>query len=169
MAATPARMAPVSIRADNREPAALPWTPVRKNRVIRVNKVGKRPLHGTREFVKIAISLSLGESMIRHPITPAALQPNPMAMVRHCLPQARQRLKERSMWNATRGRYPRSSRRVNRGKKMAMGGSITDTTHARTRYTPYTRAWITGSGILMTESHRARSSSREKKKYFYFK
>ena len=97
VAHTPARMAAVKRRAAAREPVKVPWIPVRKNSVIKVNRVGKRPLHGTRELVRMAISRSLGESMIRHPITPAALHPNPMAMVRHCFPQARHRLKERSM------------------------------------------------------------------------
>ncbi len=57
-------------------------------------------------------------------------------MVRHCFPQARHFWKAWSITKATRGRYPRSSSRVNRGKKMAMGGSITATTQAVTRYTP---------------------------------
>ena len=41
---------------------------------------GKRPLHGTKAFVIIASILSLFESMILVPITPAALQPKPMHM-----------------------------------------------------------------------------------------
>ena len=41
---------------------------------------GKRPLQGTRLFVRIAISRSRGLSMMRHPMTPAALHPNPMHM-----------------------------------------------------------------------------------------
>ena len=40
--------------------------------------VGKRPLQGTKLFVRIASSRSRGESMIRHPIIPAALHPKPM-------------------------------------------------------------------------------------------
>lgn len=43
---------------------------------------GKRPLHGTREFVSIAIRRSRGESIMRQPVTPAALHPSPMSMVR---------------------------------------------------------------------------------------
>ena len=43
-------------------------------------KKGNLPLQGTKLFVRIAISLSLGESIILHPTTPAALQPNPMHM-----------------------------------------------------------------------------------------
>ena len=38
---------------------------------------GKRPLQGTKLLVSIAINLSLGESIILVPTTPAALQPNP--------------------------------------------------------------------------------------------
>ena len=49
-------------------------------------KVGNLPLHGTKLLVSIAISLSLGESMILQPIIPAALHPNPIHMVKHCLP-----------------------------------------------------------------------------------
>lgn len=40
----------------------------------------KRPLQGTKLFVKIAIKRSLGESIIRQPTIPAALHPNPMQM-----------------------------------------------------------------------------------------
>lgn len=46
-----------------------------------VSKNGNLPLHGTKLFVKIAISFSLGEFIILHPTTPALLQPNPMHMV----------------------------------------------------------------------------------------
>ena len=46
-----------------------------------VIKNGNLPLHGTKLFVKIAIILSLGESIILHPVTPQLLQPNPMHMV----------------------------------------------------------------------------------------
>lgn len=44
-------------------------------------RVGNLPLQGTKLFVSIATSRSLGESMIRQATTPAALQPNPMHMV----------------------------------------------------------------------------------------
>ena len=44
--------------------------------------VGNLPLHGTKLFVKIAINLSLGESIMRHPVTPAALHPKPIHMVK---------------------------------------------------------------------------------------
>ena len=43
-------------------------------------RVGKRPLQGTKLLVMMAISRSLGLSMMRQPTTPAALQPKPMHM-----------------------------------------------------------------------------------------
>lgn len=46
-----------------------------------VIKNGNLPLQGTNALVKIEISFSLGESIILHPTTPAALQPNPMHIV----------------------------------------------------------------------------------------
>ena len=68
------KIVPVRSRADKRlELAFVPVTA--KNRVIRVIRVGKRPLQGTRLLVKMAINRSLGESIMRHPVTPAALQP----------------------------------------------------------------------------------------------
>ncbi len=51
------------------------------NMVATVIKKGNLPLHGTKLLVNIAINLSLGESIIRHPVTPQLLQPNPMHMV----------------------------------------------------------------------------------------
>ena len=66
--------------------------------------VGKRPLQGTKLFVRIATSRSRGESMTRVAITPAALQPKPIAMVSACLPCAPAFLKRKSRLNATRGR-----------------------------------------------------------------
>ena len=42
--------------------------------------------------------------MIRHPTTPAALQPKPMQVVSACLPQAPQLLKHLSRLKATLGR-----------------------------------------------------------------
>ena len=40
---------------------------------------GKRPLHGTKTFVSIAINLSLGEFIILQPITPTSITPKPHA------------------------------------------------------------------------------------------
>lgn len=90
--------------------------------------VGNLPLHGTKLFVKMAIIRSLGESIILAPTTPTALQPNPMHMVRACFPQAWHFLNCLSKLNAILGKYPKSSNNVNSGKKIAIGGSITETT-----------------------------------------
>ena len=95
---------------------------VTKNIVIIMIIVGKRPLQGTKLFVIIAISLSRGESIILHPVTPQALQPNPIAIVIACFPQAFAHLKPWSRLNAIRGRYPKSSSSVNIGKNIAMTG-----------------------------------------------
>lgn len=73
----PNRMNPVKSKAEKKPEKRL--VPVKKI-VMRVMRAGKRPLQGTKLFVRIAISRSLGESMIRQPVTPAALQPNPMHM-----------------------------------------------------------------------------------------
>ena len=54
-------------------------------------------------------------------------------MVRHCFPQAWHFLKAQSILKAALGRYPKSSRRVNKGKKIAIGGSMTDTIQATER------------------------------------
>ncbi len=47
---------------------------------------GNLPLHGTKLFVRIAIRRSLGDSITRAAMTPAALQPKPMLIVSACLP-----------------------------------------------------------------------------------
>jgi hypothetical protein len=67
-------------------------------------RMGQRPLQGTRLFVRVAMSRSRGESMMRVATTAAALQPNPIAMVSACLPWAPTRSKRRSSRKATRGR-----------------------------------------------------------------
>ena len=51
------------------------------NIVAMVIKNGNLPLHGTKLLVNTAINLSLGESIILHPVTPQLLQPNPMHIV----------------------------------------------------------------------------------------
>ena len=95
---------------------------------INVIIVGNRPLQGTKLFVSIASNLSRGESMILHPTTPAALQPNPIHIVRACFPHALQHLNGLSRLKAIRGKNPRSSKIVNNGKNIAIGGNITETT-----------------------------------------
>ena len=67
-------------------------------------KNGNLPLQGTKLFVKIAISLSLGESIILQPTTPAALQPKPMHIVIICLPVQQHFLKNPSILKAILGR-----------------------------------------------------------------
>ena len=76
----PRSITPVSIRVDIIDFAG-PATAPTKNIVITAIIVGNLPLHGTKLFVSIAISLSLGDSIILHPITPHALHPNPMHML----------------------------------------------------------------------------------------
>ena len=66
----------------------LPTVDPTKKIVIIEIKVGNRPLHGTNTLVKMAISLSRGESIMRQPVTPQALHPNPIHIVRACFPQA---------------------------------------------------------------------------------
>ena len=75
-----------------------------KKRTRTTKMVGKRPLQGTKLFVKMAMRRSLGESTILQPVTPTALQPKPISMVRACLPQALQREKQQSILKAARGR-----------------------------------------------------------------
>ena len=94
-----------------------------------VIKKGNLPLHGIKLLVKIPISFSLGESIILHPTTPAALQPNPMHMVSACFPELHALLKYLSKLKAILGSTPKSSNNVNKGKKIAMGGSITAIIH----------------------------------------
>ena len=77
-------------------------------------------------LVSIAINFSLGELIILHPVTPALLQPKPMHIVIICLPEQEHFLKKPSTLKAILGRYPKSSKKVNKGKNIAIGGSITD-------------------------------------------
>ena len=98
---TPRTRTPARAREDRAEDQA--GVPA-KNIPMRRIRVGNRPLQGIRELVRMAMSRSRGESMIRAPETPTALQPRPMSMVRHCLPQARAFWKHLSRLNATRGR-----------------------------------------------------------------
>ena len=79
VAPTPASITPSSIRADARE-RPRPHSEAVKNIVIIEIRDGKRPLQGTKLFVRIAIRRSRGESMMRQPVTPAALHPKPMHM-----------------------------------------------------------------------------------------
>jgi len=53
-----------------------------------VIKNGNLPLHGTKLLVKVAISLSLGDSIILVPTIPALLHPNPIHIVKACFPRS---------------------------------------------------------------------------------
>ena len=54
--------------------------------VASIINVGHLPLQGMKLLVRMAISLSLGESITLQATTPAALQPSPMLMVKACFP-----------------------------------------------------------------------------------
>lgn len=75
----PRMITPDKIAADSKE-ENMPEAPPTKNMVMMAIMVGKRPLHGTKLLVIMAIRRSLGESMIRQPMIPAALHPKPMHM-----------------------------------------------------------------------------------------
>lgn len=77
---TPRTMNRVRSRADSMESKAPPDTPT-KNMEIMAMRVGNLPLQGTKLLVIMAMSRSLGESMMRQPTMPAALHPNPIHMV----------------------------------------------------------------------------------------
>ena len=87
VATIPKRIISVKSKAESKDEYMLDVT---KNIVSTDIKIGNLPLHGTKLFVRIANSLSLGESIILQPTTPAALQPNPIHIVNDCLPQAQQ-------------------------------------------------------------------------------
>ena len=82
---TPSTITPVNNNIETMDWKGAAMVPA-KNMVIIAINVGKRPLHGTKLLVIIAISRSLGESIILHPIIPAALQPKPMHIVKACFP-----------------------------------------------------------------------------------
>ena len=118
-------------------PLRLDRAPVpAKNTVSSIISVGNLPLQGTKAFVRIAIFLSLGESIILQPVTPTALQPMPIHIVRDCLPQLPHLQKGLSRLNAILGKKPQSSKSVNSGKNIAIGGSITEVIQHTTRTTP---------------------------------
>ena len=81
----------------------------------------------------MAISLSLFPLIILQFVMAAALHPKAIMLVIACFPWASAFLKIPSRQNAILGRNPQSSRIVKSGKNTAIGGSITDTTHAVTR------------------------------------
>jgi len=72
----PSIITKITAKVENREDHIPRVLPAIKIEAI-VIRNGKRPLQGTKLLVSIAINLSLGESIILVPTTPAALQPNP--------------------------------------------------------------------------------------------
>ena len=99
VSAAPKTIIPVSIAA-----LTAPDAPAAKNTAISVISAGNLPLQGIKLLVSTAMSRSLGESIILHPVMPAALQPSPIAIVSACFPHALERLKYLSRLNAARGR-----------------------------------------------------------------
>ena len=52
-----------------------------------------------------------------------------MHIVNACFPEVQHFLKHLSKLKAILGKYPKSSKKVNKGKNIAIGGSITAITH----------------------------------------
>ena len=98
----PDRITAVNSKAERIEP--IKPDAVTKNIEIIAIIAGNLPLQGTKLFVIIAKSRSRGESIILHPTTPAALQPNPIHIVSACFPQLLQHLKGLSRLYAILGR-----------------------------------------------------------------
>lgn len=132
-------MNPKSIRADSMDVISLFDAFVTKKMDIIAISDGNLPLHGENTFVRMAISFSFFDSIILHPITPQALHPYPIHIVNDCFPWAPHFLNILSILKAILGRYPKSSKRVNSGKNIAIGGSITDVTHATVLYMPFNK------------------------------
>ena len=79
------------------------FEPIKNIDIIDIS-VGKRPLHGTKLLVSIAINLSLGESIILQPVTPQALHPKPIHIVNACFPHALHFFNALSKLNAILGK-----------------------------------------------------------------
>lgn len=77
---------PKRVRADSVDDANLLDAPLTKKMEIIAIRVGNLPLQGENTLVRIAISFSFFDWIILHPITPHALQPYPMHIVRDCFP-----------------------------------------------------------------------------------
>ena len=98
----PNNMTPVKYKADITLSNTL--LAVTKNIEISAIIVGNFPLQGTKLFVITAKSLSLFESIILHPVTPTALHPKPIHIVRACFPQLLHFLKGLSRLKAILGK-----------------------------------------------------------------
>ena len=160
---SPSKTKPINNNTSKKEAPLWVWNPT-KNIEINAIIVGNLPLHGTKLFVKIATNLSRGESIILHPVIPTALHPNPMHIVKACFPQAQHFWKQRSKLKAIRGKYPKSSNIVNKGKKIAIGGNITDTTQANVPYAPSTNIVVKKVGKCKNPQNWRRGSVKEKNK-----
>ena len=90
-----------------------------KNIVISAISIGNLPLQGIKLFVTVAISLSLGDSIMRQPVTPQALQPIPIAIVRPCLPCAPHFEKNLSRLNAVNSQSPLSAQTAEKISPLA--------------------------------------------------
>ncbi len=86
-----------------------------------------------------------------------------MHIVSACFPWADALRKKLSRLNATLGRYPKSSSNVNRGKNIAIGGSITDMTHANVLKIPSTNMPVTQYGAESCTNNELSGSSNENK------
>src|SRR5699024_658993 len=116
----PRAIKPVKIRAHKNVPYVL-LRPTKKTVIIAI-KLGNFPLQGINILVSIAINLSLLESIILAPVTPTALQPIPIHIVSACFPQALHLLNALSILKAILGSTPKSSKKVNIGKNISIGG-----------------------------------------------
>ena len=96
----PSTINPVSPRAAQ----VLPPSWGIKNAVNSSSNPPNFPLQGIMLFVSTAMSFSRGDSIIRQPVTPTALQPSPMHMVSPIFPQLPQTDMAWSRLYATRGR-----------------------------------------------------------------
>ena len=72
-----------------------------------------------------------------------------MHIVSACFPEEQHFLKHLSKLNAILGRYPKSSKRVNKGKNIHIGGSITLTIQVTVLYIPSNSKESSQSGVLM--------------------
>ena len=71
-----------------------------------------------------------------------------MHMVRACFPELQAFLKKLSKLKEILGKTPKSSNKVNKGKNIAIGGSITATIHERVWYIPSISKPLSHSGAF---------------------
>jgi hypothetical protein len=105
-------------------------------------RAGSLPLQGIILFVTIAVARSFSDSIILHPVTPQALHPNPIAIVRACFPFVSDFWNILSILKAILGNSPPSSISEKRGKNIDIGGSITETIQVTVVYIPSNRKFL---------------------------